>query len=195
MKRWLERTLWRKNKKICGVDEVGRGALAGPVVAAAVILKRNSYPEGVDDSKKLSPQKRRKLFLEIIKNAEDVAVGYATPEEIDSFNIREAAFMAMKRAIKMLRLKPDIIIVDGFEIPDLNYKQKGIVKGDTKSISIAAASIIAKVIRDSYMRFLSNIVPQYGFEKHKGYPTLQHRIAIKKYGISSYHRKSFSWGG
>ncbi len=192
MKNWVEKRLWRKYKLIGGVDEAGRGALAGPVVAAVVILKRNKYPTGTDDSKKLSPLKRRKAFLEIINEALDISVGYASNQEIDRLNIREASFLAMKRAIKGLRINPEIILVDGFEIPGLKILQKAIVKGESKSISIAAASIIAKVTRDSFMRYLSMVEGNYGFDRNKGYPTKEHRIAIFKHGQTLFHRKSFS---
>ena len=176
---------------ICGVDEAGRGPLAGPVYAAAVVLKRGQTIEGVHDSKKLSEKKRELLFDKIIAQCEDYSIGTASEKEIDEINILQATFLAMKRAVEGLSLRPDCALVDGNQVPPLNCDVETVIKGDSKSESIAAASILAKVSRDRYMLEMAEKYPQYGFEKHKGYGTKLHYEMIEKYGICEIHRKSF----
>ena len=176
---------------ICGVDEAGRGPLAGPVYAAAVILNEGSIIEGVNDSKKLSEKKRELLYDKIISEAKDYSIAYVSEKEIDEINILNATFIAMKRAIEGLKIKPDMALIDGNRLPKLDINARAIIKGDSLSMSIAAASILAKVSRDRYMMSQSKIYPQYEFEKHKGYGTVIHRDAIKKYGPSPIHRITF----
>ncbi len=176
---------------ICGVDEAGRGPLAGPVVAGACVLPRGFVPEGLNDSKKLSEKKRDALYDVIVKNALYWGVGVATPEEIDSLNILNASLLAMRRAVDSSGSAPDLLMVDGnvnrgFETPAV-----AIVGGDGKSPSIAAASIIAKVTRDRMMEELDREYPCYGFKGHKGYPTKAHKLAVFVHGPSPCHRKSF----
>lgn len=178
-------------KIICGVDEAGRGPLAGPVYAAAVILEKAQTIEGVNDSKKLSEKKRELLFDKIINECKDYSIGTASEKEIDELNILQATFLAMKRAVDGLSVKPDCALVDGNQIPNLDCDVTTVVKGDSKSESIAAASILAKVSRDRYMLEMSEKYPQYGFEKHKGYGTKLHYEMIEKYGICDIHRKTF----
>lgn len=184
-----------KATEVIGVDEAGRGPLAGPVVAAAVKLKKYSNElQEINDSKKLSEKKREKLF-DIIMNSFDVGVGIATAEEIDEINILNATFLAMKRAIEELSSKTNInslILVDGnFKIREYAGNQEAVIKGDAKSLAIAAASIIAKVTRDRKLVEHDKKYPEYGFAKHKGYGTKAHREALLKYGASPIHRKSF----
>lgn len=176
---------------IVGVDEAGRGPLAGPVVAGAVILKKGEFIEGLNDSKKLSEKKREELFDEITKKAVAYGVGIVDEKCIDEINILEATKLAMYKAIDSMSIKPDVALIDALQLENLNIKQEAIVKGDAKSISIAAASIIAKVTRDRIITNLANQYPQYGFEKHKGYGTKQHIDAIKQYGACPIHRKTF----
>lgn len=178
-------------KIICGVDEAGRGPLAGPVYAAAVVLEKGKTIEGVNDSKKLSEKKRELLFDKIINECKDYSIGTASEKEIDELNILQATFLAMKRAVDGLSVKPDCALVDGNQIPNLDCDVTTVVKGDAKSESIAAASILAKVSRDRYMLEMAEKYPQYGFEKHKGYGTKLHYEMIEKYGICDIHRKSF----
>ncbi len=178
-------------KIICGVDEAGRGPLAGPVYAAAVILEKGQTIEGVNDSKKLSEKKRELLFDKIINECKDYSIGTASEKEIDELNILQATFLAMKRAVDGLSIKPDCALVDGNQIPILDCDVTTVVKGDAKSESIAAASILAKVSRDRYMLEMAEKYPQYGFEKHKGYGTKLHYEMIEKYGICDIHRKTF----
>ena len=178
-------------KIICGVDEAGRGPLAGPVYAAAVVLEKGQTIEGVNDSKKLSEKKRELLFYKIINECKDYSIGTASEKEIDELNILQATFLAMKRAVDGLSVKPDCALVDGNQIPNLDCDVTTVVKGDAKSESIAAASILAKVSRDRYMLEMAEKYPQYGFEKHKGYGTKLHYEMIEKYGICDIHRKSF----
>jgi ribonuclease HII len=178
-------------KVICGVDEAGRGPLAGDVYAAAVILKSDIYIDGLNDSKKLSEKKREMLYDEIILNAEDYCIAAASVEEIECVNILQATFLAMQRAVEGLSVKPDIVLIDGNQMPPLNVNAKTIVKGDGTSASIAAASILAKVSRDRYMKQLAEKYPEYMFEKHKGYGTKLHYEMILKYGPSKIHRMSF----
>lgn len=176
---------------VCGVDEAGRGPLAGPVFAAAVILPQGLAIEGIDDSKKLSEKKREALYDEIKSLALAFNVAFATEKEIDELNILNATFLAMKRAVDGLSLWPDLVLVDGNRAPDLGLPTKTIVKGDSLSASIAAASILAKVERDRLMKKLSEKYPNYGLEKHKGYGTKMHVEAIKRHGPAEIHRKSF----
>ena len=176
---------------VCGVDEAGRGPLAGPVFAAAVILPDQVELQGINDSKKLSEKKRELLFDQIVEKAAAYSVASADEKEIDQINISNATFLAMKRAVQGLSLRPDMVLVDGDRLPQLPMASKAIVKGDALSISIAAASILAKVSRDRVMVKLSEEYPEYGFEKHKGYPTVLHREAILKYGVLPIHRRSF----
>ena len=176
---------------VCGVDEAGRGPLAGPVFAAAVILPQNLMIDGLNDSKKLSEKKREILYDKIKHLALTYAVAFATEHEIDEINILNATFLAMKRAVAKLNLKPDIVLVDGNKSPELEISTQTIVKGDSLSASIAAASILAKVERDRLMKNLSKKYPEYNFEKHKGYGTKMHIDLIKKYGPCEIHRKSF----
>ncbi|MCH5317253.1 MAG: ribonuclease HII [Eubacterium sp.] len=176
---------------ICGVDEAGRGPLAGPVFAAAVILPDGHIIEGVNDSKKLSEKKREMLFDKIIEECVCYSVGTASEKEIDEINILQATYLAMKRAVDGLKIKPDYVLIDGNRMPPLDIPAETIVKGDGKSASIAAASIIAKVSRDRYMLELAKKYPQYEFEKHKGYGTKLHYEKIAEHGISNIHRKSF----
>lgn len=176
-------------KMICGVDEAGRGPLAGEVFAAAVILPRGIEIEGLNDSKKLSEKKREKLFDIITAQAVSYAVARASVEEIEAFNIREATFMAMNRAIS--QIQADFAIIDGNAITNCPIEHMTLVKGDSKSASVAAASILAKVSRDRYMLELDKKYPQYGFAKHKGYGTKLHIEALKEFGPCEIHRNLF----
>lgn len=178
-------------KVVCGIDEAGRGPLAGPVYAAAVILKKGQTIEGVNDSKKLSEKKREALYNKIIDECLAYAIGVADEKEIDEINILQATFLAMKRAVDGLSIKPDCALVDGNQIPPLDCSVTTVIKGDSKSESIAAASILAKVARDRYMLEMAQKYPQYCFEKHKGYGTKLHYEMIEKHGICDIHRKSF----
>ena len=178
-------------KQIAGVDEAGRGALAGPVIAAAVILPARRRIEGLRDSKQLSPKQRARLFDEIRDVAVSVGVGSVDHQAIDRLNILEAALLAMRKAVEKLTPSPDYILVDGLHLPEVGIVGEAIPKGDSKSYSIAAASIIAKVTRDRLMIELDPIYPNYGFSRHKGYPTSQHRQAIAQFGASEIHRRTF----
>ncbi len=176
---------------LCGVDEAGRGPLAGDVYAAAVILKPDTVIEGLNDSKKLTEKKRELLFDEICEKAEAYCVAVATVEEIDRLNILQATFLAMRRAVEGLGVKPKLVLVDGNRNPELPVHSRLVVKGDGTSACIAAASILAKVSRDRYMAELAEQYPQYGFEKHKGYGSKLHYQMLDAHGISPVHRKSF----
>lgn len=189
----IEKEWYQKGaKKICGIDEAGRGPLAGPVVVAAVIMPEDSMIEGVNDSKKVSEKKREELYEEIIQNAVTWGVGIIDQKEIDNINILNATKKGLTQALVELTHKPDIILVDALTgIDTLGIPYQSIIKGDAKSYSIAAASIIAKVTRDRIMRQWDEIYPQYEFKKHKGYGTKAHIEAIKEYGICPLHRKSF----
>ena len=178
-------------KIIAGVDEAGRGPLAGPVVAGAVILKKGEYIEGLNDSKKISPKKRDKLYDEIVNKCVSYSVGIVDNEVIDEINILEATRLAMKKAIEGLKIKPDYLLIDAEKKIDTNIKLSGIIKGDSLSVSIAAASIIAKVTRDRMIIEMAKKYPEYEFEKHKGYGTALHIQKIKEYGLCKIHRKSF----
>ena len=176
---------------IIGVDEVGRGPLAGPVISAAIVLNKEKIPEGINDSKKLSKKKREVINEELISQ-HNFAIGIASVEEIDKINILQASLLAMKRAVLNLNIKPQTILVDGNKLPDLEYNMYPIIKGDSKSISIAAASIIAKVYRDKLMQDLSLQYPGYYWEKNSGYGTKQHLLALDNLGVTPIHRKSFA---
>lgn len=176
---------------IAGVDEVGRGPLAGPVVAAAVILPQDAFLPGLNDSKKLTEQKREELFQQITECAISIGIGIIPAKVIDEVNIYQATKQAMKQALLGLSEKPDHLLVDAMEIP-IDIPQTSIIKGDSKSVSIAASSIIAKVTRDRLMVRLSHEYPQFGFEKHMGYGTAYHLDALKKYGVTSEHRRSYA---
>ena len=176
---------------VCGIDEAGRGPLAGPVYAAAVILPKGHIVEGVNDSKKISEKKRDLLFDKIIDECVCYSIGIASEQEIDEINILQVTFLAMRRAVEGLEIKPDIALVDGNKKPGLDIAEQTIVKGDSKSANIAAASIIAKVSRDRYMLEMAEKYPEYQFEKHKGYGTKLHYEMLEKYGISPIHRKTF----
>lgn len=179
-------------KWIAGIDEAGRGPLAGPVVAAAVILPVNLSLPGVDDSKRLTHKQRLELYDEIQVRALAMAVGVASNDEIDRFNVLQATFVAMKRALGALRISPDYVLVDGnLLIPGISIPQQAIPKGDQLSVSISAASIIAKVKRDSIMDKYHEEYPVYNFRSNKGYGTVEHRKAIRKYGCCPIHRKTF----
>jgi len=190
------KALNRGYRQIAGIDEAGRGPLAGPVVSAAVILPENFSGQGITDSKKLSEKKRRALFPYIKKHAICVATGIASHHEIDQINILQASLLSMKRSVENLSQAPDFIIpdfllIDGKFTIEMNIDQSAIVKGDSKSISIAAASIIAKVTRDGIMKKLHKKYPLYNFIQHKGYPTKAHKEAILKYGPCPVHRQTF----
>jgi len=181
---------------IAGIDEAGRGPLAGPVVSAAVILPHDFLCEGVNDSKKLSEKKRDALFPKIMETAVAVATGIASHHEIDEINILRASLLSMKRAVENLSILPgspvpDFLLIDGKFILDMNIHQSAIIKGDSRSISIAAASIIAKVTRDAIMKELHELYPAYGFIRHKGYPTKEHKEAILRHGPCPVHRLTF----
>jgi ribonuclease HII len=176
---------------ICGVDEAGRGPLAGPVCAAAVILPPHADIPGLNDSKKLSDKRRRELFPLIKEAAVAYGIGIATHEEIDEINILQATYLAMERAIQALSVKPELALIDGNRAKDFGLPVETVVKGDSRSASIAAASILAKVTRDDMMLELANTYPQYGFEIHKGYGTKAHYAALDAHGISPIHRMSF----
>jgi ribonuclease HII len=175
---------------IAGVDEAGRGPLAGPVVAAAVILDRYDLDAEINDSKALSPKKRRNAYHQIINNA-TVGISLIDEDVIDSINIRRATIMAMEEAVINLGVDPDIILIDGRLKLDLPYEQEHIIRGDAQSVSIAAASIVAKVARDALMLGFHNLYPEYRFDLHKGYGTKLHISAIRKHGLSPIHRKTF----
>ena len=176
---------------ICGVDEAGRGPLAGPVCAAAVILPRGLEIDGLDDSKKLSGKKREKLFDDIVNSAVSYGIAFASVEEIEEHNILGATFMAMNRAIEQLSPKPELALIDGNRNTGIAMPSRCIVKGDSRCADIAAASILAKVSRDRYMLNLAEKYPQYHFEQHKGYGTKLHYEALREYGPSPEHRPSF----
>ncbi len=177
---------------VAGVDEVGRGPLAGPVVAAAVILDPDNLPTGVNDSKALSAKKREAAFAEILVRAAAVSVAFAPATEIDRINIREASLLAMARAVAGLAVTPAYALVDGRDLPPLTCPARAIIRGDALCFSIAAASIVAKVTRDALMRRLAEIYPDYGFETNAGYGAKRHLEALKQIGPSPFHRMSFA---
>ena len=176
---------------ICGVDEAGRGPLAGPVCAAAVILPKGLELHGLTHSKKLTDKKRRELFPLIQEQAIAYGIGFATEQEIDEINILQATFLAMQRALDQLTVKPDLALIDGNREKDFGLPVKTVVKGDSLSANIAAASILAKVTRDNLMQEMAETYPQYGFEIHKGYGTKAHYAALREFGACPIHRMSF----
>ena len=195
----MEQNLWQIEDElklrgigaICGVDEAGRGPLAGPVCAAAVILPEHLQIPGLNDSKKLSDKKRRELFPIIKEQAIAYGIAFASVEEIDEINILQATFLAMERAVAQLNGQADFALIDGNREPKLDIESMAVVKGDSRSASIAAASILAKVTRDDYMEELASQYPQYGFEVHKGYGTKRHYQALEEFGMCPAHRRSF----
>lgn len=191
-----EKNLWQQGYNIvAGIDEAGRGPLAGPVVAAAVVFSPGTRISYLNDSKQLTARKRELLFDEIIFKSKTYGIGSASSSEIDHLNIHAASFLAMERALRKMSLEPDFILVDGFVIPRCSYKQKAITGGDSKSLSIAAASILAKVTRDKMMQNLHLKYPRYGFCRNMGYGTLEHRRAIAEFGPCSEHRRTFKLTG
>ena len=180
------------NKLIVGLDEVGRGPLAGPVIAAAVILSPDKPIDGLMDSKKLTEKKREALYQLICEQALDYAIGRAEPSEIDEMNILQASLLAMQRAFNALTIKPELALIDGHICPNLSCESQAIIKGDETEPVISAASIIAKVSRDREMKLLDQQYPHYGFARHKGYPTKAHIIALEQLGICQLHRRSFA---
>lgn len=176
---------------ICGVDEAGRGPLAGPVYAAAVILPSDCVIEGLNDSKKLTEKKREKLFDEIKEKALAYGIASADEKKIDEINILNATFLAMKRAIDSLSVKPDLALIDGNQKPHTDIEEVTVIKGDAKSMSIAAASVLAKVSRDRFMLEMAEKYPQYEFARHKGYGTKLHYEKIAQYGVCDIHRRTF----
>ena len=177
---------------LCGVDEAGRGPLCGPVCCAAVILKDDFCCEEINDSKKISEKKREKLFDVIIENCISYSVVFVDAQTIDKINILNASLLGMKQAVKELSLTPDLVIFDGNKVPpEMETQTRAVVKGDAKSLSIAAASILAKVSRDRYMQQLHEKYPQYRLDKHKGYPTKLHYELLAEYGIQDFYRKTF----
>jgi ribonuclease HII len=190
--RTLENALRRAGfVHVAGVDEVGRGCLAGPVVAAAVVLDPARHIPGVSDSKAVPAAERERLFEQIVRRAVSWAVASADPREIDRINIHQASLGAMRRAVLALAPLPDVVLVDAFRIPDLPMAQRGVVHGDRRCAAIAAASIVAKVTRDRQMLELHSRDPRYGFDRHKGYATADHVAAMLRFGYSDVHRRSF----
>ena len=183
--------MWQPEGLICGVDEAGRGPLAGPVVAAAVILDPRQPIDGLNDSKKLTAARREMLAVEIREKALAWAVAEASVQEIDRINILQASLLAMQRAVSGLSLMPEKALVDGNKCPVLAFPVEAIVGGDGKLAAIAAASILAKTVRDAQMQELHVLYPQYGFDRHKGYPTALHLAALREHGISPVHRRSY----
>ncbi len=187
-----EKSIWNQGHvNIAGVDEAGRGPLAGPVVAAAVVFHPDTMIEYLDDSKRLSAKRREILFDEIIFRSKAYGIGSASSIEIDQLNIHTATFLAMHRALNKMNIEPDYILVDGFRLPDCCCGQKAIIGGDSRSLSIAGASVLAKVTRDKMMQRIHEKYPIYGFNRNKGYGTAEHRKAIKQHGLSPEHRRSF----
>ncbi|MBI2083218.1 MAG: ribonuclease HII [Deltaproteobacteria bacterium] len=177
---------------IAGVDEVGRGCLAGPVFAAAVILPAQIQISGVNDSKQLSPRVREKLFEKILEVAVDWSIAFVDHERIDKINIHKASLEVMKKAVDHLKIPPEFVLIDGRFPLDLGIPQRPVIHGDAQSQSIAAASIVAKVLRDRWMCEVAKQFPDFGFEAHKGYGTLRHRRAIQRFGLTPLHRRSFN---
>ncbi len=188
----IEQSHWDRQRLVAGVDEVGRGPLAGPVVAAAVILDPSSPILGVHDSKLLSAHQRASLYPEILSRALSVGVGMVGPRTIERINILEASRQAMQRALSALSVVPDVVLTDAMRVHG-DWRVEALVHGDRLSVSIGAASIVAKVIRDRYMDALDATYPDYGFSQHKGYPTLQHRAILAQMGPTPCHRATFHW--
>lgn len=176
---------------LCGIDEVGRGPLAGPVVACAVILPKDCDILWLNDSKKLTAKKREELYDVILDEAVSVGIGMASPERIDEINILQATYEAMRQAVSKLSVQPQLLLNDAVTIPEITIPQVPIIKGDAKSVSIAAASIVAKVTRDRMMEEYDKVIPEYGFASNKGYGSAAHIEALKKYGPSPIHRRTF----
>jgi ribonuclease HII len=188
----LERTFWERGIEfVAGVDEVGRGPLAGPVLAAAVMFAPNAAVRGVDDSKRLTPERRAELYLEIRQKALCIAVGAASTREVDRLNILRASHLAMRRALARLRIQPQHVIVDGLPVPELGECCTAVVDGDAKVHAVACASIVAKVVRDRAMHMLAAHYPGYGWDSNVGYGTPEHRDAIGALGLTPHHRRSF----
>lgn len=188
----FEKEAWSNGyETVAGIDEAGRGPLAGPVVAAAVVLPEPLPIVGVRDSKKISPKKRERLFDEIFRHAVAVGVGIVGPADIDRLNILQASLLAMVKSVQKMKLTPDFLLIDGTFPISFNLPQKAVPKGDSLSISIAAASIVAKVTRDRIMGKYAQEYPEFDFSKHKGYPTKAHKEAIRKHGVSPIHRQTF----
>lgn len=187
-----EQELYSMGKNcIAGIDEVGRGPLAGPVMTCALILPKDCLIIDVNDSKKLSETKREELYIKIKEKAIDISIGIVNADIIDNINILQATYKAMQQSINNLNIKPDVVLIDAMTIPNIDIEQISIIRGDAKSITIGAASIIAKVKRDHIMKKFHEIYPQYGFDKNKGYGTKEHIQAIQKYGICPIHRRTF----
>ncbi len=187
----FDKEFMANNNIICGVDEAGRGPLCGPVCVAAVVLNYNDEIIGIDDSKKLTEKKRQALYEQIIQRAICYNIVMIDAQIIDEINILNASLLGMKNAVEGLELKTDLALIDGNKCPKINMQASAVVKGDSKSACIAAASVLAKVTRDKYMCELAKKYPQYMYEKHKGYPTKLHYEEIEKYGIQDFYRKSF----
>lgn len=188
-----ENTLHNEGYKyIGGIDEVGRGPLAGPVVSCIVIFEKDTIIHGINDSKKISEKNRIKLYNRIMESAISVSIGICTNKEIDEFNIRCATLLSMKKAVESSKVKPDFLLIDGVDKINVSIPQRALVKGDLNSFSIAAASIIAKVTRDEIMKAYDEDYPEYGFKSNKGYGSKEHMEAIKKYGLTDIHRKTFT---
>ncbi len=184
--------------KICGIDEAGRGCLAGPVVSAAVIIDKNKIPSGIKDSKQLTEAKRNEYYKIIVSSALSYSIGAASHIEIDKINILKAAMLSMKRAFDGLSVKPDVVIIDGPDVPDglsdiSGLKVIPVIKGDDRVKVVSCASVVAKVFRDGLMVRLDEKYPEYGFKQHKGYATVKHKNNIKKYGLTEIHRKTFKF--
>lgn len=186
-----EHFIKHENKILIGIDEVGRGPLAGPVLSAAISLDYKNLIEGLNDSKKLTEKKREKLLKEIIQNMLHIGIGMASVEEIDTYNIYQATILSMKRAIKNTGVKEGILLIDGLSFEQEGFSSHKVIKGDQKSAAIMAASIVAKQTRDSLMKHYATLYPEYFFEKHKGYGTKKHMEALKQFGPCKIHRKSF----
>ena len=187
----IENSIWEKGKIPAGVDEAGRGPLAGPVVAACVVLPQGCEITGLNDSKKLSHLQRRRILTEIRRKALTFSIGIVEPVEIDRINILRAALLAMEKSVRILSYKPDYLLIDGNQRTSLPMPQEAVVKGDSKCGSIAAASVLAKVVRDYIMEKYHVMYPAYNFKQHKGYPTKEHFEAIRKHGPCPIHRMSF----
>jgi len=188
----IEKELWSEGYSyLCGIDEVGRGPLAGPVVAAAVIIRNEIDIPALNDSKKLTTKQREDIYNDLIQKCECFAIGAADEHEIDNLNILNATFLAIQRAVNNLQVKPDFLLIDGNRQPDINFPTRTIIKGDEKCFSIAAASVIAKVVRDHYMVEIDGKYPKYKFKNNKGYATREHIDIVKEIGPSPVHRKSF----
>lgn len=187
-----EHDLRKQYQWICGVDEAGRGPLAGPVYAACVVLDPKQPIENLADSKKISEKKRDLLAITIKQHAKAWAIASATVEEIDQLNILQASLLAMKRAVESLPFTPDMVLVDGNQLPQLETNTRAVIKGDTLIAEISAASILAKTARDDEMETLHQQFPQYGLDRHKGYPTRQHLTALQEHGVAVIHRRSFA---